>query len=302
MTPIPADAEPQFERASSPTGATELAALTRRLSPFNPRGLYYTLARGFMHSVGRLSQGIRIGHRFGFDSGAMLDYVYADKAQGTTPLGRLIDRAYLDAPGWAGIRNRGVLLRATLARELAELAAANGRPPVLADLACGGGRYVLDGLADARDSGIAVDATLRDYRPENVEKASANAAQRGIAARIEQADAFDDTALAALARPDLVVVSGLHEIIPRDDIVVRHLHQIASLLPVGGRLVLTVQPEHPQLEFIARVLTSHTGEPWAMRLRPLALTRRWLEEAGFIAGRPVFEERGIFGVIVARRA
>lgn len=302
MNPIPADADPECAVRSSPAGSNELASLTRRLSPLSPRGLYYALARGFMHSLGRLSEGIRIGHRHGFDSGAMLDYVYADRAQGFTPLGRLIDRAYLDAPGWAGIRNRGALLRATLTDELADMAAAQRHPLVLADLACGGARYVLDGLADARDRGIAVDATLRDYRSENVETAAANAALRGIAATIERADAFDDAALAALPQPDLVVVSGLHEIIPRDDIVVRHLHQIASLLPVGGRLVLTVQPEHPQLEFIARVLTSHTGQPWAMRLRPLALTRRWLEEAGFIAGRPVFEERGIFGVLVARRA
>ena len=57
---------------------------------------------------GRLSRGIRIGWRSGFDSGQSLDHVYGDEARGTTPLGRLIDRIYLNSPGWKGIRTRKV--------------------------------------------------------------------------------------------------------------------------------------------------------------------------------------------------
>lgn len=284
--------------SAAPVG--DLDDLTRPLPILSAKGLRYGFARGFMATVGRLSQGIRTGWEHGFDSGEMLDYVYENRARGTTPLGRLIDRAYLDAPGWAGIRNRGALLHATIRRETGAMVAARG-PVALADLACGGGRYVLDALGDLGRCGLPVAATLRDYRPENVARATANARQRGVAATIEQADAFDDTALEPLSGTDLVIVSGLHEIVADDTLVSRHLAQIADLLPPHGRLILTVQPDHPQLEFIARVLVSHTGRPWAMRLRPLHLTEAWLSAAGLGVERLAFEPSGIFGVLVARK-
>lgn len=63
-----------------------------------------------------------------------------------------------------------------------------------------------------------------------------------------------------------------------------------------------MQPDHPQAELIARVLVSHTGRTWAMRLRPITLTRAWLEAAGLVVERLTFEDRGIFGVLVARKA
>ena len=78
--------------------------------------------------------------------------------------------------------------------------------------------------------------------------------------------------------------------------------QIVRLLPPGGVLILTIQPDHPQAEFIARVLTSHTGHPWAMRFRPVGLTRAWLEAAGFAVEDIEMERLGIFGVITARKA
>lgn len=57
--------------------------------------------------AGLLSTGIALGLRTGFDSGSTLDYIYRNEAQGRTKLGRLIDRNYLNAAGWRGIRVRG---------------------------------------------------------------------------------------------------------------------------------------------------------------------------------------------------
>ena len=42
----------------------------------------------------------------GFDSGSTLDYVYENEARGAGPIGRMIDRTFLDAIGWRGIRQR----------------------------------------------------------------------------------------------------------------------------------------------------------------------------------------------------
>jgi SAM-dependent methyltransferase len=283
----------------------DLVELTRPLPPFHAKAVKYGLARLFIRTVARLSKGIDIGCTHGFDSGVMLDHVYENRAEGRFLIGRLIDRVYLDAPGWSGIRNRGELLCDVIVAEAVKTA--DGRRPVrIVDLACGGGRYLLAALRRLRDTGIGVQATLRDYRAENIAKAQENAARAGIEAAIEAGDAFSDADLARLASPelgspDVVVVSGLHEIIDDDQVVRRHFAQIAGLLPFGGRLIVTLQPDHPQVEFIARVLTSHSGRPWAMRLRPVALIRHWAEEAGFVVETVTMERRGIFGVLVARK-
>ena len=58
-----------------------------------------TLSTG-LRTVGRLSHGVQIGLRHGFDSGLALDHVYRNRAQGITPLGRLLDRVILNTAGW----------------------------------------------------------------------------------------------------------------------------------------------------------------------------------------------------------
>ena len=278
----------------------DLDDLVKPLPFWSPKAWYYAAARGLIGSVGRLSKGIRLGLERGFDSGVMLDYVYENRPQGSGRLGRAIDGLFLEAPGWRGIRNRGRLLEEKIAGAV-RAAAPRRRPVRLADLACGGGRYVLGALKSVGEA-VPGEAVLRDYRRENVDKAAANAAALGLDVRVEQADAFADHQLARLAPVDVAVVSGLHEIVPDDARVEAHFGQVASILAPGGRLLLTVQPDHPQLEFIARVLRSHTGRPWAMRLRPLETTLRWIEAAGLVPESVDMEPLGIFGVVSARKA
>jgi len=158
---------------------------------------------------------------------------------------------------------------------------------------------VLGALSDVHD--VPVRAVLRDYEMANVDAATRNAQDLGVTARVETGDAFSDAALEPLSGSDLVIVSGLHEIIPDNETVRRHFRQIAGILKEGGRLVVTIQPHHPQLQFIARVLKSHTGKPWAMRLRPVEQTWSWLKQAGFRVVSQSMEATGIFGVIVAEK-
>jgi SAM-dependent methyltransferase len=276
--------------------------LVRPLPAWNPAAWYYAAARGALQFGARFSEGLRIGHEHGFDSGVMLDHVYENRAAGSGPFGRAIDRLYLNAVGWRGIRNRGALMQQTIAGEVRTMAvtvAEHEEPVRLVDLACGGGRYVLGALAEVRD--VPVQPVLRDYEEANVNAAYRNAQALGVTARIETGDAFSDSALAPLAGSDLAIVSGLHEIIPDDERVSHHFHQVANILKPGGRLIVTIQPGHPQLEFIARVLKSHTGEPWAMRIRPVEQTWDWLKQAGFRVVSQTMEETGIFGVIVAEK-
>jgi 2-polyprenyl-3-methyl-5-hydroxy-6-metoxy-1,4-benzoquinol methylase len=265
----------------------------RPLHAWNPKRWYYDTARNFMRTTGQLSDGVTIGERYGYDSGVMLEYVYRNKAGGKNLLGRIIDRNFLNAPGWRGIRERGEILKHELKREL-DLRGGDVR---LLDVACGGGRYVLETLAAG---GRVQTATLRDYRRENTESAKALAGELGVTASFEQADAFSDADLArASPKPNVVIVSGLHEIIPDNALVKQHFHQIAAIMDRPGTLIFTIQPRHPQIEFIARVLKSHTGEPWVMRLRSWEKTSKWAEAAGFKIRSISMDKQGIFGVVVA---
>ena len=127
------------------TGYTkvEYDRLDKPLPAWHPKATGFALARLFLNTAGRLSQGIRIGLATGFDSGAMLDYVYTNEANGFTPVGRLIDRVYLNSPGWHGIRERRRNLQRTLS-DVVEVVHETGKDPHILDIATGHGRYVLD--------------------------------------------------------------------------------------------------------------------------------------------------------------
>ena len=60
----------------------EADALASPLPLLSPRGLFWAMARLNMTIGGLLSDGIRLGHRTGFDSGSTLDYVYRNKPSG----------------------------------------------------------------------------------------------------------------------------------------------------------------------------------------------------------------------------
>lgn len=283
--------------------ADEARALAAPLPVASPRGLYWAATRANLKLGGLLSDGIALGHATGFDSGSTLDYVYRNEASGRTPLGRMVDRTYLDAIGWRGIRQRKLNMEALLAEAIARLRAA-GLPVHLLDIAAGHGRYVLDAVQQhAADT-----VRLRDYSEINVQAGRTLIAARGLeqTARFEQADAFDGDGLAALAsdaaRPTLGVVSGLYELFADNTLVRRSLAGVGAAIAPGGYLAYTGQPWHPQLEFIARALTSHRqGQAWIMRRRTQAELDQLVAEAGFRKVAQRIDEWGIFTVSLAQR-
>ncbi len=278
----------------------EHARLARPLPLLHPKNLAFALARLGLSTVGRLSEGIRTGFDTGFDSGTMLDYVYRNEARGITPLGRLIDRVYLDSPGWAGIRTRRTNLEKLLREAIARVRAA-GLPAHVVDVAAGHGRYDLEALKAA---GGAVTAQLRDFSPLNVEAGRRLIAETGLTGvTFEQGDAFDRASLERLSPPPTVaVVSGLYELFPDNDRVSASLAGLGTAVPSGGFLVYTNQPWHPQLELIARVLTSHRGgAAWVMRRRTQQEMDQLVAAAGFEKLAQEIDEEGIFSVSLARR-
>jgi SAM-dependent methyltransferase len=274
--------------------------LLRPLPIWHPKAWYYGFLSLSLRTLGQLSQGIKLGYRYGFDSGVMLEYVYRNRPSGVSVLGKWIDWIYLNSQGWRGIRERSNLMKATLHTVLAQYQQP-GKTCYLLDVACGGGRYDLEVLQTFAPG--TVQATLRDYKAENVAKARQLAEQMQVQATIEQADAFcSNTLNQTNPRPDVIVVSGLHEILPNDALIANHFQQLYRILAPGGTLVFTIQPQHPQLELIARTLPAHTGKLWAMRLRSWELTQQWATVAGFRNFQKKMEPNGIFGVVTAQKS
>ena len=280
----------------------EADALAAPLSTLSPRGLYWAAMRASLRFGGLLAVGVRLGHTTGFDSGSTLDYIYRNQANGRTPLGRWIDRTYLDAIGWRGIRQRKLDVEALLREAIARLRSAGASVRIL-DIAAGYGRYVLDAVAalPAQPDSI----LLRDYSALNVEQGAALIRESGLAsiARFEYGDAFDRASLAAqIPRPTLGIVSGLYELVPDNAAVRQSLAGLADAIAPGGFLVYSGQPWHPQLELIARTLTSHRhGAAWVMRRRTQEELDQLVAAAGFRKLAQRIGESGIFTVSLAQR-
>lgn len=280
----------------------EADRLATPLPALSPRGLWWSAYRANLKLGGFFSEGIELGHATGFDSGSTLDYVYRDTARGFGAIGRSVDRTYLDAIGWRGIRRRKLnveeLIRLALARLKGE-----GMPARVVDIAAGHGRYVLEALTASTERPDEI--LLRDYSDLNVAAGSRMIAEKGLAdvARFVKGDAFDGEDLAALdPKPTLAVVSGLYELFPDNDMVARSLAGLGRAVPQGGFLVYTGQPWHPQLEMIARALTSHRqGQAWVMRRRTQGEMDQLVAAAGFRKLEQRIDPWGIFTVSLAVR-
>lgn len=171
------------------------------------------------------------------------------------------------------------------------------------DIAAGHGRYVLDAVAAMPVKPQHV--LLRDYSDINVRDGRALIRERGLEqiARFEAGNAFDRASLAAVTpAPTVAVVSGLYELFSDNREVAASLAGLADAMPDGACLVYTGQPWHPQLEMIARALTSHRqGQSWVMRRRAQQEMDQLVEAAGFRKFTQRVDEWGIFTVSLAVR-
>ena len=278
----------------------EADELATPLSPYSPRGAFWATYRAAMKLGAQWSEGLRIGKQTGYDSGSTLDYVYRNQAQGTNSLGKLIDQYYLNAIGWRGIRQRKVNIGKAIQLVFSKLRAAQ-QPIHVLDIAAGHGRYVLDALTEtSRPDSV----RLRDYSPINVAAGRQLIAERQLEdiVSFHEVNAYERANYQQLdPRPTLGIVSGLHELFPDNDLILQSLYGLGDAIETGGYLIYTGQPWHPQLEMIARALTSHKeGNPnWVMRRRSQQEMDQLVEQAGFQKIHQWIDEDGIFTVSLA---
>ena len=278
----------------------EAVSLKKPLSTFSFKNLYFAATRANIAFGSKTSTGLKLGVDTGFDSGSTLDYVYENLARGSGFIGRFVDRTYLNAIGWRGIRIRKQHIE-TLLGKAAALLRADSQAVRVMDIAAGHGRYALE-------AAVALGADhvlLRDYSELNVTGGRALIQQLGLAnkAQFTLADAFDEQSIAAVTpKPTLAIVSGLYELFPENAPIQASLAGVHAALEAGGYLVYTNQPWHPQLELIARTLTSHRqNKAWIMRRRTQREMDQLVANAGFEKIDQCSDTWGIFSVSLAKR-
>ena len=286
------------------SGFTRLEAdkLSSPVPTFSLRGLYWYTTRLSLKLGGFLSAGVKLGHETGFDSGSTLDYIYKNEARGISPVGKLIDSSYLNAIGWRGIRQRKLNIEEMM-RKASSLLSNQGKPIHIMDVASGHGRYILEAINKAETKSDSI--LLRDYSNLNIEQGNTLIKEKGLGdiASFVKADAFDSESYRRDgAMTTLGVVSGLYELFPDNKLIRQSLEGFSSAIESGGYLIYTGQIWHPQLEMIARALTSHRqGQAWVMRRRTQEEMDQLVAAAGFKKIDQRIDEFGIFTVSLAQK-
>jgi len=279
-----------------PTGtdsayAASFAELQRELPASSPRAWRFRALAAASRAGALLSEGLRVGHEHGFDSGPFMDHVYSNEPRGRTALGREIDRRLLSRRTCQAFREIRVLAR----EALADAALSSAAPePLIADLAAGPAPYVFEVLAAHRGA----RALLADIDPTALAQACAHAARLGLTDRVTftQASAFDRAALERIEpAPDVVVELGLYGIYHDDALIERHFADLAETV-APEQIVFNVQTQNPEIEHIARVWRDHRGERCVWRLRPVESILRWAGAAGYEPASVRSDSFGIYRV------
>jgi SAM-dependent methyltransferase len=273
------------------------AELQRDLPLKSPRAWRFGALALASRAGALVSDGLRVGYAHGFDSGPFMAHVYANRAAGRTALGRRVDGRLLSRRTCVAFREIRELARQAV---LDAIDAQGGEAPVIADLAAGPAPYLLEAIA----SRPGATAVVCDIDPAALAQAKAAARRLGVEDRVRtlRADAFDRDALRALEpRPDVVVELGLYGIYHDDGLIERHFEDLAELV-APRQMVLNVQTQNPEIEYIARVWRDHRGERCVWRLRSAERLLGWAAAAGYAPRTVAADSEGIYRVARLERA
>ncbi|MBV4411280.1 class I SAM-dependent methyltransferase family protein [Enterobacteriaceae bacterium YMB-R22] len=264
--------------------------------------LYWEMLKKFMHSVGRLSTGIRTGLDNGFDSGISLEYMYKNTPDGKYLLGKLLDRLYLNNSACRSLRVREKNVEKFIVLAAKRLAA-EGKNIRLLDIAAGCGMYIfniLQGISQPFDHIL-----MRDFDNANVliGRKIIQDLKMAEKATFEQGDAFSPDDLATIPRDrTLTIVSGFYELFSDNALVLASLNGISQATEEGGYLIYTTKLWNPMAAFAARVLPSQNkGEYWVLRRRTQLEIDQLVNQAGFVKVAQRIDPLGRFSVALAKK-
>lgn len=224
----------------------------------------FKMQKWSLGKIGKISDGMSIGLKYGFDSGISLDYVYKNQPKGKLGFGKMMDKNYLEAIGWRGIRLRKINLLQLVEESIQKLKK-EGRPIKILDIAGGTGNYLFDVKAKFPEAEIVINEFLK----ENIEMGEKTILEKNLKnIRFTNYDCFDPETYKNLNfEPNIVIISGIFELFGDNELANKAIEGIVSIAEKNSTLIYTGQPWHPQLKMIAYVLTSHQKKDWVMRRR-----------------------------------
>ena len=260
--------------------------------------LIYKLARWFLHTIGRTSSGLSLCLAEGLTSGKTVDYVYRHQAQGRFLIGKLIDKQFLNHPGWEGVRQRRRNAEDLIAEAILELRAQK-KPIVLVDIASGPAAYILSVLKKVGEHDVT--ARCQDLEERWLQEGTYAAQTMDLKnVHFQQGDAFDAESLIKLhPQPNIFVASGFYDWIFDDVLVQRSFSTLYQTLHQGGYFVVTNQVSHPNLKFVQHMFSDFNHQPLNMKMRSAELIQQWLKDAGFHVKKSVQDARGYYSVTLA---
>ena len=269
----------------------------RSLQNKEGNNLNFKFQKWSLSKIGKISDGMAIGLEHGFDSGASLDYVYHNKPKGKLGFGTMMDKNYLEAIGWRGIRIRKQHLLQLLEKNIEQLKKA-GRSIKILDVAGGTGNY----LFDIKDTYPEAEIVINEFVKENIDIGQKVIDTKGYKnVRFTSFDCFDpETYKKINFEPTIIIVSGILELFGDNEMASKALAGIQSVAEKNAHVVYTGQPWHPQLKMIAYVLNSHQKKNWVMRRRSQKELDRLMAYNGIYKETMLIDDFGIFTVSSAK--
>ena len=205
----------------------------------------------------------------------------------------------LEDIGWKTLQRRRINLEKLLHRAI-RIAHERDGSVTLLDLALGSGRQVLEVLRSLPE--LSIHAELRDIDDSNLEKGRQLANQLGVTRlKFMNSDAFDAQALLSInPATNVALATGIFELTPDNNKVLRTLRGLAAGMQTGGFLVYTDQPHHPDLEMIGQKALSRGESPWVMRRRPDPEINQLIAKAGFKELEHLTDNHALFRVGLAQ--
>lgn len=255
--------------------------------------LNFKFQKWSLSKIGKISTGMAIGLKHGFDSGISLDYVYHNQPKGKLGFGKMMDKNYLEAIGWKGIRIRKQHLIQLLERNIQSLLK-EGRKVKILDIAGGTGNY----LFDIKEKYPQTEIVINEFVKANIEigeKVIQEKKYENI--RFTNFDCFDPETYKKLNfEPNITIVSGILELFGDNEMAGKAIQGVASVSEKNAYVVYTGQPWHPQLKMIAYVLNNHQNKDWIMRRRSQKELDRVMLFNGIQKENMLIDDFGIFTV------
>ncbi|MCH8502936.1 MAG: cyclic nucleotide-binding domain-containing protein [Ectothiorhodospiraceae bacterium] len=220
-----------------------------------------------------------------------IELIYRNRPEGAGPVGRLIDRCFLETTAARAVRHR----RGLLAEEIGEtVRSRQGATTNVTSLACGPARELFDVYAANPEYTSNLRATLLDIDLQALAHVDDAARTHGLERQMSLVS--ENLVRLALGKSrtdirdqDLVYSIGLIDYLG-DDLVIRLMNLIHTMLRPGGRVILgNIHPSNP-----TRGLMDHVLD-WKLIHRTEDDINRLYAESSF--GRPStnirFEKEGI---------